>query len=109
MIAMGMASFSNDLALAPGWGAVMDVGGRLSGSLSGSFNMMGNFGGALGPWVVSRILGHYKATPDSPPSMEGWTLAILVAAAVYVVGAVSWFFIDPVTPLETPEEAARPR
>ncbi len=109
MLAMGMASFSNDLAMAPGWGAVMDVGGRLSGSLSGSFNMMGNFGGALGPWVVSRILGHYKATPDSPPSMEGWTLAILVAAGVYVVGAVSWFFIDPVTPLETAEEASRPR
>ncbi len=108
MIAMGLASFSNDLAMAPGWAAVMDVGGRLSGSLSGSFNMMGNFGGALGPWIVSRILGHYKATPDSPPTMEGWTLAILLAAGVYVVGAISWFFIDPVTPLETPEEAAKP-
>jgi predicted MFS family arabinose efflux permease len=53
MISLGLASFSNDLAMASGWGACMDVGGRHAGSLSGSMNMMGNLGGAVGPVVVA--------------------------------------------------------
>ena len=100
MVALGLASFSNDLAMAPDWAACMDVGGRLAGSLSGSMNMMGNLGGAVGPVVVGYILQSTKVTPSSPPTLAGWTTAFLVAAAVYVVGAIAWMFIDPVTPLE---------
>jgi MFS family permease len=101
MIALGLASFANDLAMAPDWGACMDVGGRLAGSLSGSMNMMGNFGGMLGPLVVGFILASSKPAPDAPPTMQGWTTAFLVAAAIYAIGAVAWLFIDPVTPLES--------
>ncbi len=105
MVAMGLASFCNDLAMAPDWAACMDVGGRLAGSLSGSMNMMGNLGGAVGPLVVGYILTAGKATADAPPSPESWTTAFLVAAAIYGVGAVAWIFIDPVTPLESdPDE-----
>ena len=107
MIALGLASFSNDLAMAPDWAACMDVGGRLAGSLSGSMNMMGNFGGALGPLAVGYILAASKVTPDAPPTMQGWTTAFLVAAAVYWVGAIGWMFIDPVTPLEERGETSR--
>lgn len=100
MVAIALASFGNDLAMAPDWAACMDVGGRLAGSVSGSMNMMGNFGGAVGPVVVGYILNASKITADAPPSLEGWNTAFLVAAAVYGVGALSWLFIDPVTPLE---------
>ena len=62
MVALGLASFSNDLAMAPDWAACMDVGGRLAGSLSGSMNMMGNLGGAVGPVVVGYILQSTKVT-----------------------------------------------
>lgn len=106
MVALGLASFSNDLSMAPSWSACMDVGGRLAGSVSGSMNMMGNFGGAVGPVVVGYILDSTKVSADAPPTLQGWTTAFLVAAAIYVVGAVSWFFIDPVTPLESAEETA---
>ena len=78
----------------------MDIGGRFAGSLSGSMNMMGNFGGALGPLAVGYILNAGKATADATPSLESWTTAFLVAAVIYVIGAVSWLFIDPVTRLE---------
>jgi ACS family glucarate transporter-like MFS transporter len=104
MVALGLASFSNDLAMAPDWGACMDVGGRLAGSLSGSMNMMGNLGGALGPVVVGYILDRAKPAVGAPPTLEGWTLAFFVAAAIYAVGAVAWIFIDPVTPLESAEK-----
>lgn len=100
MLALGLASFSNDLAMAPDWAACMDVGGRLAGSLSGSMNMMGNFGGMLGPLVVGFILSASKLTPTSAPTMAGWTMAFLVAAVIYWIGAIAWVFIDPVTPLE---------
>ncbi len=100
MIALGLASFSNDLAMAPDWAACMDVGGRLAGSLSGSMNMMGNLGGAVGPVVVGYILNSTKISADAPPTAQGWTTAFLVAAAIYGVGAIAWLFIDPVTPLE---------
>ena len=108
MIALGLASFSNDLAMAPDWAACMDVGGRLAGSLSGSMNMMGNLGGAVGPVVVGYILTSTKATADSPPTLAGWTTAFLVAAAIYGVGAIAWLFIDPVTPLEPDEPVKVP-
>jgi MFS family permease len=96
MVAMGMASFCNDLAMPPAWGACMDVGGRFAGTYSGSMNMMGNLGGVAGPIVVGYILqatGHDRA------------LTFYVSAAVYLLGAVLWLFIDPVTPLD---QAAAP-
>jgi MFS family permease len=94
MVAMGMASFCNDLVMPSAWGACMDVGGRFAGTYSGSMNMMGNFGGVAGPIVVGYILqttGH------------NWALTFYVSAAVYLLGAILWLFIDPVTPLDQSE------
>ena len=85
--------------MAPDWAACMDVGGRHAGSLSGSMNMMGNLGGAVGPVVVGYILASTKVAPDAPPTMAGWTTVFLVAAAV-TASARSRLFIDPVTPLD---------
>ena len=39
----------------------MDVGGRFAGTLSGSMNMMGNFGGMAGPVVVGLILQSHES------------------------------------------------
>ncbi|MCA9075642.1 MAG: MFS transporter [Planctomycetaceae bacterium] len=91
MVALGLASFSNDLAMPGAWGACMDVGGRYAGSLAGSMNMMGNLGGAFGPIFVAQILAR---------SGENWTLTFWVSAALYALGAFCWLLIDPVTPLE---------
>ena len=54
MIAMGIASFSNDLVMPGSWAACMDVGGKYAGTLSGTMNMMGNLGRGLiaaGHWI----------------------------------------------------------
>lgn len=97
MLAVGMASFCNDLAMPGGWGACMDVGGRHTGSLSGSMNMMGNLGGAMPGVVVPYVLAL-----TNPPGAEtaDWNAVFYLFAAVYVVGGLSWLCIDPVTPLE---------
>jgi MFS transporter, ACS family, glucarate transporter len=91
MLSVGLASFGNDLAMPGGWGACMDVGGKYAGSLSGSMNMMGNFGGAVAPLVVPVVQRW---------SGGSWDINFYTFAGVYLVGALSWLLIDPVTPLE---------
>ena len=97
MLAIGVASFCKDLVMPGSWAAVMDVGGKYAGTLSGFMNMLGNVGGALGPFMVGYIL---KWTNMN------WNLTFYVSAAIYLLGVVCWRFLDPVTPLDQPEEAA---
>ncbi|MGD0362707.1 MAG: MFS transporter [Bryobacteraceae bacterium] len=94
MLAMGLASFSNDLVMPGSWGACMDVGGRYAGTLSGAMNMMGNLGGAASPTIIGYML---RWTDNN------WDLTFYVSAAVYLMAAVMWRFLDPVTPLDEPE------
>ena len=56
MLAMGLASFSLDLTLPVCWSTAMDVGGKYAGTVSGTMNMAGQIGGAVGPIVVGHIL-----------------------------------------------------
>lgn len=83
--AVGMASFFSDLTLPGSWGTCMEVGGRYTGALSGSMNMVGNAGGAIAPMVVPLVLA---ATNNN------WTANMLLFAAAYLLGAVCWGFID---------------
>jgi len=91
MLAIAIASFSNDLVMPGAWAAAMDVGGVHAGSLSGAMNMWGNIGGALCPLVIGYILKW---------SNSNWNLTFYVSAAIYLMGIVCWKFLDSVTPLE---------
>ncbi len=90
-LAIGLASFSNDLVMPGSWAACMDVGGKHAGSLSGAMNMAGNIGGALCPLAIGYIL-HW--------THSDWNLTFYVSALIYLGGIVCWKFLDPVTPLE---------
>jgi MFS transporter, ACS family, glucarate transporter len=94
MIAMGFASFANDLVMPGSWGACMDVGGRYAGTLSGTMNMMGNIGGAVSPTAVGYILGWTN---------NNWDVTFYVSAAIYFMGSFFWLLMDPVTPLDEAE------
>jgi len=91
MLSMGMAGFFNDITLPGAWAACMDVGGQFSSTVSGSMNMLGNFGGMAGPIVVGFVLD---------ATHQNWQMAFAASASVYFLGAICWLFIDPVTPLE---------
>jgi MFS transporter, ACS family, glucarate transporter len=91
MIGLGLSSFCNDLVMPNAWGACMDVGGKYAGTLSGSMNMMGNIAGFVAPVLGGLIL---RETGND------WNLFITIMASVYVLGMLTWPFIDPVTPLE---------
>jgi MFS family permease len=99
MVAMGLASFSLDLTLPVCWRTAMDVGGKYAGTISGTMNMAGQLGGALGPIVVGYILEYMD---------HNWTLTFAISAVIYLVGGLCWIWIDPVTPVDQAEAPAPP-
>ena len=103
MLAMGMASFCNDLTMPGSWSACMDVGGKFAGTVSGSMNMMGNFGGMAGPLVVGYVLAATTITTATGVT-KNWELVFAISSVIYFLGALFWLFIDPVTPLEKSAE-----
>ena len=66
------------------WSVTADIAGGSAGSVSGFMNMGGQIGGALTgsltPWIAARY---------------GWTASFLVAAALCLLGALSWLVVDP--------------
>jgi MFS transporter, ACS family, glucarate transporter len=66
------------------WSVTADIGGTSCGSVSGLMNMGAQMGGAvtasLTPWIASRY---------------GWSASFVAAAAMCVVGALSWLIVDP--------------
>ncbi|MGP8245961.1 MAG: MFS transporter [Bryobacteraceae bacterium] len=90
MLAIAMASFSNDLTMPASWGAAMDMGGEYAGTLSGAMNMAGNIGGAMCPMAIGYLLTW---------TGNNWDMTFYVSAAVYLTGVVFWRFLDPVTKL----------
>src|SRR6202047_5282804 len=74
------------------WSVSADIGGKFSGSVSGFMNMGAQAGGALIASLTPWIAGRY-----------GWTASFLVAAALCLLGAISWLAVDPVRTLsQTP-------
>ena len=89
-VLIGFAGLFNDFVLPSSWGTCMDVGGRFSGTFSGSMNMFGNLGGFVAPIATGYILkftGHF-------------TLGLFISSGMYVVGALCWLLLDPETRLD---------
>ena len=94
MLAMGLASFCNDLTMPGSWSTCMDVGAHYAGTLSGSMNMMGSIGAAVAPLAIGVIL-------DS--SGRNWTLTFWISGIIYFIGGLCWLWLDPVTPIAADE------
>jgi MFS transporter, ACS family, glucarate transporter len=66
------------------WSVTADIAGGSAGTVSGFMNMGAQIGGAvtgsLTPWIAVRY---------------SWTASFLVAAALCLLGAVSWLVVDP--------------
>jgi nitrate/nitrite transporter NarK len=58
-------------------------------------NMMGNAGGAVTPMIVPLVL---------TMTHNNWHANFWVFAGIYLLGALCWVFLDPVTSLETEME-----
>lgn len=78
------------LAQSAYWSVTADFAGAHTGVVSGVMNMGCQVGGAitasLTPWIATQF---------------GWTSAFFVAAALAIVGAIAWLFVDPARALRT--------
>ncbi len=89
MVVLGFAGFFNDFVMPAAWAGTMDVGGRYAGTVSGAMNMMGSIAGASSVLVVGYLLAW----------TGNWTLTFYISAAIYLVGAFCWLFLDSHTPI----------
>ena len=98
ILALSISSFFNDFVMPTSWAACMDMGGRYSGTLSGSMNMMGNIAGGFSPLVVGYLLAW---------TANNWTLTFYISSVIYLLGGVCWLFLDSHTSIEEELEPAR--
>ena len=61
-----------------------DIGAEGAGTVTACMNTFGNIGGSLSPLVVGQIVQHWGS----------WSIPLLIAAAVAVLGGVLTLFID---------------
>src|SRR5450830_1559968 len=77
--------FFLECTIGPSWAVPMDIGGEVSGTVSGMMNMAGNIGGALSP-IVFGVLVQFGS----------WQAPFIVAASLLVLGSAVWgFWLDP--------------
>jgi MFS transporter, ACS family, glucarate transporter len=97
MFVLGMAGFFNDFVMPAAWASTMDIGGRYAGTVSGAMNTLGSLAGASSVLFVGYLLAW---------TLNNWTLTFYISAAIYLVGAVCWLFLDSHTPVERAVKAA---
>jgi MFS family permease len=83
-VAMAVAAGAEDLCLSPSWAMCHDIGGNSAGTVTAIMNTYGNIGGALSPVVVGYALKWWGS----------WSIPLLIASGVAVLGGVFTLFID---------------
>jgi len=87
--AMILAASFGDICLSPSWEMCHDLGGDAAGTVSGVMNTFGNVGGSLSPLVVGYAVQLWGS----------WSIPLLIAAGVAVLGGVFTLFADTRRPL----------
>lgn len=80
-IAAGWTAF----CLGAAWGTCLDISGHHAGVVSACMNTAGQVGGFLSPIILAQIVDKF----------HDWNLALQVSGVLFLVGVVSWIFIDP--------------
>jgi dipeptide/tripeptide permease len=60
-------------------------------------NMAGNLAGASSPVVIGYLLSWTN---------NNWDLTFYISAAIYFMGSIFWWLMDPVTPLDPRDRVA---
>ena len=85
VVSFTLATFGAELTISPSWAYCIDLGGRKSGAVSGSMNMIGNFGS-----FVSSV---------TFPVLYRWTggsgAYFLLAATLNISSALVWLAMKP--------------
>lgn len=81
VICFTAATFGTEMTISPSWVYCMDIGGKRSGAVSASMNMVGN----IGSFVSANAFPYLYAMTGSAAAY------FLVAAALNAAGAICWW------------------
>jgi ACS family glucarate transporter-like MFS transporter len=87
--ALVVSAGAGDLCLSPSWAMCHDIGSDGAGTVTGFMNTFGNIGGSISPLVVGYSLKWW----------DSWSIPLLIAAGVAILGGVFTVLIDTRKPL----------
>jgi MFS transporter, ACS family, glucarate transporter len=96
-VLIALAAASSNFLLGASWGTCADIAGDHAATLSAAMNTSGQVGGVLSP-IVFAFLTRTSAS---------WAAPLYVTAALYLGGAVCWYFVHPERSLARSESSGR--
>jgi MFS family permease len=82
---IAIAAASSNFLLGASWGTCIDIGGSHAGVLSAAMNTAGQVGGVLSPLILGIVVERFA----------NWNAPLYLTGALYLLGALCWFWIDP--------------
>jgi len=89
-----LATFGVEMALSPSWSFCMDIGGKRSGAVSASMNMIGNLGAAVSAVIFPLFVANVTI-PFFAPETGTANSFFVFAAIMNVLAIVCWMLMDP--------------
>ena len=102
-ISLFVVKFFSDWSQPTVWGTCTDLGGRYSGTLFGIMNTTGAIGGIFSPVMFGMILDYNtseQVIDGVTRSVTNYNPLFLMVAGMYLISALSWFFVDCTRSLE---------
>jgi ACS family glucarate transporter-like MFS transporter len=91
VLCLTLAVFGADMTLSPSWAACVDIGGRVSGAVSGTMNMAGNIGAFATSLAFPYLLDWFGS---STPFFH-------IAAGLNIAAVIIWLCVHPQRTLES--------
>ncbi|MDQ6705609.1 MAG: MFS transporter, partial [Acidobacteriota bacterium] len=86
-----IAAFGIEMTISPSWAYCIDVGGKLSGAVSGAMNMVGSFAAFVSA-MAFPYLNHLTGSASA---------YFTIAALLNLSAAICWFGMRPIQPLRS--------
>jgi hypothetical protein len=114
VLAISLAALCNDMTLASAWATCQDIGGRYTAVTAATMNTVGAIGAAVVGWTTGTIIelslsaqaSRLQVAVEQLPAAEkhaaimtGFDYNFMTYAAVYVIAALCWRFIDSEKPI----------
>jgi MFS family permease len=124
VLAISLASLSNDMTLASTWATCQDIGQRYTGVTAACMNTIGSVGAAASGWMTGTIIQYSlnaRAAAAQVPAVEltgaerlaaelsGYQYSFISYFGVYFVAMLCWRFIDPDMPIVNESQRILPQ
>ncbi len=108
ILSFSIATFGVEMTIAPSWTFCMDIGGRKTGAVSGTMNMLGNLGSAASAVLFPYFVAHITIPFVAETTGNGNSFFIF-AAFLNLIGIFCWVLMDPRKPIDTSVPKAKVR